>query len=325
LVAAQFDGGWCVYAPVMVADDAPAGLVTRSVFLVSETGRVEEVTSDAPVADATLWFEESCIWFSASAAPGEWSPDTGLPSHPDLGGSSRPRPPADYDREAVDVLARALTHERDFGGWLGDRLRDLADLLGGGSRLVSRSPHSWASRHVSELLEPYGDERPEVWRTWPAVNPATLPEADTEGWVLVPFGAMIQFLEGLAVESPDTTRLADTIAEQARRAPRWRACGVAELMPQLGALRRTESLDTWFAARTRLATGKEDTEFLHTLMVTPTPDDTDVNALLRIAIAANRTKEESIDIDAATTATYRRVLDRLGLPFENYGYEAMFE
>jgi hypothetical protein len=32
-----------------------------------------------------------------------------------------------------------------------------------------------------------------------------------------------------------------------------------------------------------------------------------------------------IDIYAAVTAAYRRVLDRLDLPFENYWYEAMFE
>ncbi|MBB4905866.1 hypothetical protein [Actinophytocola algeriensis] len=327
LTAAPFDGGWCVYAPVMIADDAPDSLVTRSVFLVSGTGRVEQVTSDAPVADATLWFEESCIWFSASAGPGEWSPDTGLPSHPDLGGSSRPRPPADYDRAAVDVLARALTNERDFSGWLGDRLRDLADLLGGGSRLVARSPHGLAAGHVRELLEPYDEERPEVWRTWPRIDTAGLPEVDTTGWVLTPFATMVQFLEELE-EQDDAQAVADTFAEQAERAPRWRACGVADLMPQLVALRRTTWLDNWLDSLRELSAETADDpadDFPRMLMTEPTPEDPDVDALLRIAIAATQNNREVMDIDAATTAAYRRVLDRMGLPFENYGYEAMFE
>jgi hypothetical protein len=320
LTAARFDGGWCVYAPVMIADDAPDTLVTRSVFLVSETGRVEEVSSDAPVEDATLWFEESCIWFTASGGPGERSRDTGLPSHPDLGGSSRQRPPADYDREAVDVLARALTHERDFSGWLAGRLGDLADLLGGGSRLIARNPHGWAAAQLTELAEPTGGERPEVWRNWPAGDPATLPDVDTTGWVLTPFATMVQFLEELESES-DEQAAADAVAERADRAPRWRACGVAELMPQLVALRRTEWFDSWVESLDDLT--PEDDDFLRALLGAPA--DPDMEALLRLAIDAENNHREIIDIDAATTAAYRRVLDRLGMPFENYAYEAMFE
>jgi hypothetical protein len=319
LTAAQFDGGWCVYAPVMIADDAPETLVTRSVYLVSGTGRVEVVSSDAPVEDACLWFEESCIWFSASGGPGEWSPDTGLPSHPDLGGSSRPRPPADYDHEAVDVLARALTHERDFGGWLADRLRELADLLGGSSRLIARRPNGWAANHLTELVEPYGDESAGVWRTWPPVDPATLPDVDTTGWVLSPLTTMYEFLEDLESHSDNGSEPHDL----ARQPPRWLACGVAELMPPLGALRRTERFDAWLEEMRGLTT--EDDEFLRMLMAPPSPGDADVDALLRLAVDAELNNREVIEIDAATTAAYRRVLDRLGLPFENYGYEAMFE
>jgi hypothetical protein len=323
LTAAQFDGGWCVYAPVMLADDAPPGLVTRSVYLVNQTGYVKVVTSDAPVEDACLWFEESCIWFSASAGPGEWSPDSGLPSHPDLGGSSRPRQPAAYDREAVDVLARALTGERDFGEWLAGRLRDLADLLGGGSRLVAKRPHAWAANHVMELVEPYREERTEVWRTWPPVDPATLPDVDTTGWVLTPFGTMVEFLEELESQEGDAEAASDALAERAGHPPRWLACGVAELSPPLIAVRRTEWLDNWLDSIRQLSTEDGDEDFLRMLLAAR--GDADVEALLRIAIDAELNHREVIEADVATTAAYRRVLDRLGLQFENYAFEAMYE
>jgi hypothetical protein len=64
---------------------------------------------------------------------------------------------------------------------------------------------------------------------------------------------------------------------------------------------------------------------LDKLLVTPSPEDPDVEVLLRIAIDAARHQRDVIDVDAAATAAYRRVLDRLDLPFENYAYEAMFE
>jgi hypothetical protein len=52
------------------------------------------------------------------------------------------------------------------------------------------------------------------------------------------------------------------------------------------------------------------------------PGDADGQALLRIAIDADRQRHEVVDIDAAA---YRRVLDHYELPFENYWYEAMLE
>lgn len=318
LTADRFDGGWCVYAPIMLADDAD--LATRSVFLVSETGRVEEVSSDAPVEEATEWFEEACIWFSASGGPGERPVDSGLPAHPDLGGSSRPRPRAGYDREAVDVLARALTEERDFGGWLAGRLRELADLLGGGSRLIARRPDAWAAHHLMELVEPHDGQRTDVWRDWPAVDPASLPTVDTTGWVLIPLSVLVQFLEELE-STPDHDRaLAETVAERADQAPRWVACGVAELMPQLVATRRTDWFDEWAGTLHDLT--PEDHDILRMLV---TPGDADIEALLRTAVDAELNHREVIDTDATTTAAYRRVLDRLDLPFENYAVEAMFE
>jgi hypothetical protein len=55
------------------------------------------------------------------------------------------------------------------------------------------------------------------------------------------------------------------------------------------------------------------------------PGDADGQALLHIAIDADRQRHEVVDIDAAATAAYRRVLDHYELPFENYWYEAMLE
>src|SRR5690349_24906824 len=96
LMAAQFHGGWCVYAPEMIADGAPAvgpdGEVTRSVFLVGEwSGRVRQVESSDAAADARDWFQEACIWFSAEE-PGstEKLATSGLPSTPDFGLTSPP-------------------------------------------------------------------------------------------------------------------------------------------------------------------------------------------------------------------------------------------
>ena len=328
LTADRFHGGWCVYAPVMVADsdvaEDPEPPVTRSVFLVGESGRVEEVSSSAPVDEAREWFQESCLWFSAQE-PDLGAVDFSLPAHPDFAGLSRPRQPAGYDREAVAVLARAMTHERDFSGWLADRLRDLADLVGGSSRLVSRRPNSWAARHVAELTEPHADDGPTgVWQAWPAVDAASLPAADVSGWLLVPGSRMVDILESLAAETPAAARLADVIAGRADQAPPWRACGVAELMPQLVAVRRGDLPDADVDTLRRIAAGEGTEDVLDKLLVTPS-GDADVEALLRFAVDADTHHRDVVDLDAAATAAYRRVLDRLDLPFENYWFEAMFE
>jgi hypothetical protein len=344
LRAEAFNGGWCVYAPEMLADGDPLDDVdvTRSVFLVGGSGRVKEISSSRPVHEARDWFEEACIWFSAEE-PDQGKLDFSLPSHPDLSGLGRPRPSADYDRAAVDVLARALTHERDFADWLGDRLRELADLLGGGSRLIARRPNSWAAGHVRELAEPHaGDESPtEVWRTWPAVDPASLPDADTTGWLLIPGARTVEFLESLEGETDAATRLADAIADRANQAPPWQACGVAELTPQLVAVPRGELRDADLDTLRRLAAQEQaraqadeqadelaeawTRDLLGMLVVTPAPGDADVETLLRLAVDADRHHREAIALDAAATAAYRRVLDRLDLPFENLWLEAMFE
>ncbi|TCO54188.1 hypothetical protein [Actinocrispum wychmicini] len=317
LTADRFEGGWCVYAPVMIADNDSDEPVRRSVFLVGESGRVEEVSSEDPVAEAREWFEESCIWFTASepATGRAFAPD--VPSHPDLGGASRPRRSAVYDRQAVDALAQALTHERDFAGWLAGRLRELSDLVGGSSRLTVRHPTAWAARHVSELAEPDADGPTEVWRTWPAVDPASLPDIDTAEWLLVPCVAAGEFLEGLESETDAATRLADTLADRVQEAPPWRACNVAELMPQFVALRRGPQIDADLDTIRRLVPDE--------LLPTPSSGDPDVEALLRIAVDAEQQRREVVDLDVAATAAYRRVLDRLDLTFENYAFEAMFE
>jgi hypothetical protein len=327
LTADRFHGGWCVYAPALIADgDEPEDLdmpVTRSVFLVGESGRVEEVESSAPAASAREWFAESCIWFSAQE-PSLGTSDSSLPSHPDFSGLSRPRQPADYDREVIAVFARALTHERDFSGWLADRLRDLADLVGGSSRLISRHPNSWAAHHVRDLTEPHADDGPTgAWQTWPPVDPASLPDADITGWLLVPAVRMVEILEGLESVTPAATRLADVIADRARQAPPWRACGVAELTPQLVAVRRGDLQDADVDTLRRLAAEDGAEDVIDKLLVTPA--DADVQALLRFAVDAGRHQRNVIDLDAAATAAYRRVLDHLDLPFENYWLEAMFE
>jgi len=313
LRADAFEGGWCVYAPAMLTDDDLPEDVTRSVFLVSGSGRIEEMTSEAPADEAREWFQEACIWFTA-AEPTEGNPS--LPSHPDFSWATRPRQAAEYDRAAIEVLGRALAQERDFGGWLGDRLGELADLLGGSSRLIARRPNSWTADHVTALAAPEDTYRePDgVWRTWPAPDPAGLPAVDTTGWLLIPCVRTCDYLDDH--EAPAAGRLADVIAERAQQAPPWRACGVAELTVQLVALRRTDQLDADFAA---LRDFVED-GVLDQLVAPPSPD---VEALLRIAIAAD--DREVVDLDVAATAAYRRVIDGLDLPFENYWLEALFE
>jgi hypothetical protein len=337
LTAAQFLGGWCVYSPEIIADGDPAadlaGEVARSVFLVGESsGRVEQIESSEPAADARDWFQEACIWFSAQE-PGsaEKLSTSSLPSTPDLGGSRQPRQATAYDRQALDALAQALIHEPDFAGWVAGRLGELADLLGGSSRLIARRRRSWAAEHVAQLARPEDIDDPEdegptgVWRTWPAVDPASLPDADTTGWLLIPGAAACEYVEDLESETDAATRVADIIADHARDAPSWRACGVAQLMPQLVALRRNDQLDADLDTLRRLLAGYQADGVLDKLLVAPSPGDADAEALLRIAVDADQHHREIIDIDAAATAAYRRVLDRLGLFFENYGFEAMFE
>jgi hypothetical protein len=338
LLADQFLGGWCVYAPAMIADpadtDSDAGTgtdtdepSTRSVFLVGDSGRVEEVRSSEPVHDARQRFEEACLWFGAA----EHTPaqDFSLPSQPDLGGSARPpRTPADYDLPAIDVLARALTSERDFAGWLGDRLRELADLLGGGSRLISRRPNSWAADHVTELAapdDPYDAGRTSVWQSWPPVDPASLPDVDTTGWLLIPGVALCDYLEAVEAETDAAGRLADAVAERARQAPAWLACGVSELLPQLVVLRQRDLPDGDLDTVRGLAAEHHADDVLDQLLLSPSPADADVEALVRIAVDADRHGRDTIDLDTAATAAYRRLLDRLELPFETYWFEAMVE
>ncbi len=323
LRAAPFQGGWCVYAPDMIAEEPSVPLDTRSVFLVGESGRVKEITSGKPVEQARQWFEEACIWFSAEEPP-HLELDDSLPSHPDLGGSSRRRAAADYDRTAVDVLARALAGEPDFADWLRGRLRDLADLLGGESRLIARRPNSWAARQLAELAQPLAEDqgRPVVWEDWPPVDPVRLPDVDTAGWLLTPCVAACQYMEDLEPESEAAGRMADVLADRAEHAPPWHACGVAELEPKFVALRRTEQIDADLQALRALTAADGADEDLDTAFLAP--GDRDVDALLRIAIDAEQRHREVVAIDAAATAAYRRVLDRTGLPFDNYAYEAMF-
>ena len=335
LKAAQFAGGWCVYSPEMLADEGPGVLapdeVTRSVFLVGDsTGEVEQVESTESAADARDWFEEAAIWFGARQPGGtEALANSDVPGSPDLGGSREPRQPAAYDRQALDALAEALTHEPDFPGWLADRLRELADLVGGASRLTVRRHRSSAAEHVTALAEPedddYEDERRTgVWTSWPAVDPASLPDVDTTGWLLIPGVAACEFLESMESDTAAATRLADAVANQVRPAPPWRALGAAELLPQLVALRRGDLADADLAEVRRVAVEFEAGEDMDRVFA-PVPGDADVEALLRIAIDAYQRNRQVIDIDAAATAAYRRVLDRLEMPFENYLYEAMFE
>ncbi|GAB3893331.1 hypothetical protein GCM10029964_069930 [Kibdelosporangium lantanae] len=303
-----------MYAPVMISD---ADLPSRTVFLVGERGRVQELTSDDSAQQARLYFEESCIWFSA-AEPGPRDPR--LPSHPDLGGSARPRAAAGYDRRTLEALSEALTHEVDFADWLSDRLRELSDLLGGRHTLISRHPHSWAANHLNDLTQPVTDGPGDVWPTWPAIDPATLPDVDTAGWLLVPGVAACGFMEGLEAETAAAARLADAIADRANNGPPWRACGVTELLPQFVPLQLTSQLDADLATVRSLA-GTDEVAALFR----PPSADADLAALLRIAVDADRRQLDVIDVGVAATAAYRRVLDTFGLPFETQWYQAMFE
>ena len=332
--AAQFAGGWLVYSPVMIADaDPPAdedGEVIRSVFVVGDSGRVDQISSSDSAEDARDWFQEACLYFTAEeSADIDKLYASGLPSHPDLDRLSRtgePRRTTDYDRQAMRALAQALTEERDFSGWLANRLVELADLLGGRSHLIARRNRSREAKLVRELAEPNDDEDGGplgAWqRTWPAVDPASLPDVDTADWLLVPGEAAYEYLQDLASETDTALRIANAIADTA---PPWRACQVTELVPRLVAVRRSEALDADIDALRRHLVQYEADNVLDRLLVPPTPGDADVDALLRIAIDATAHQREVIDIDAATTAAYRRVLKRLDLTFETLVQELWFE
>lgn len=56
LAADRFDKGWSVYAPVEIDDSDPMAFldipVGRSIFLVGDSGRIEEVSSSVPPQQA---------------------------------------------------------------------------------------------------------------------------------------------------------------------------------------------------------------------------------------------------------------------------------
>lgn len=331
LAASRFHGGWCVYAPVMISDgvlvedpeDDFEAEVTRSVFLVGESSeRVEHVESSESEQDARDRFQEAALWFSAQE-PGSTATlaTSNLPSTPDLGASTV-RAAQPYDQLALDVLAQALVTEPDFAGWLGDRLGELADLLGGSGRLVARRYRGDAAEQVKRLAEPEDDAhkgRTGVWRAWPPIDPARLPDIDVTGWLLVPGVAVCDFLEAIESDMPAAARLADVVANRVNNAKPWRACGVAELRPLLVAVPRAELPGADLAAIGKL----HEAQVFDRLAAVS--GEADARALLRIALDADQRQNEVIDIDAAATAAYRRVLDELELPFENYWYEAMWE
>lgn len=324
LRADRFWGGWCVFAPVMVADEDPEDdadqPMTRSVFLVGTSGRIDVVSSAEPAEDARSRFAEACLWFGAGEPRIEGEDVYSGPSHPDFDRFARPRQPRSttvFDRQAVEAFAQALRHERDFAGWLTGRLRELGHLLGGTGFLVARRPDAWSSQRFMEFLEQDGDtvdELPDaVWESWPPVDPAGLPDVDTSGWLLIPGDVAGDYLESLDAGTAAANRLIDLVADRTRQAPAWRACGVAEVIPAFVAVRRDGRLDADLAEVRRLTVEDDEQDFFDQLMGLSSSGDPDVEALLRHAVDADRHGRDVVHLDVAATAAYRRVLDRLGV------------
>lgn len=318
LMAEAYDGGWCVYAPAVLEVENPMAVSTDvprpSVFLVDDHSRsVEEVEDPDPESVA-----EACLWRAATGPAGQDHDASDLPSSPELWG---PRRATAYDRKAIDALAQALTRERNFGGWLAWQLAALADLLGNSRSLIARRSGSSLSDHVKELADWWlevSDGPSEVWRSWPAVDPATLPEADTTGWLLTAPDPLAGWLDTLPLEiqTPAVMQLLDTAFNQIQHAPRWRACGIVDYYPQLIPVRPSHQLSAALNEAQRLAHEHLDDEpapDIRTLLLTQSPDDPDVEALLRLAIDAEHRRYDVIDLDAAAAAAYRRVLDRFGI------------
>ncbi|RKT74604.1 hypothetical protein DFJ66_7967 [Saccharothrix variisporea] len=327
LVVDRFWGGWCVYAPEMVADNDEDESMTRTIFLVDGYGSVREVSSTEPAEDARSHFAEACLWFAGSGVPDDWQTDPSIPSHPDFDRFATPRPPRAttvFDQQALAAFAEALSHERDFAGWLSGRLRELGELLGGPGLLVARRPNAPAAERVRALAAPEGDGRPaEVWRTWPPVEPETLPDVDTDGWLLVPGDVAYEAMAELGSETDAATRLSAAIVDHLQRAPGWRACRVADLAPRFVAVRRDERFAADLAAVRRHAAESQEEQYVDRLFLPPAPGDVDV--LLRLAIDAQQRGRPVIDVGAAATSAYRRVLDRIDLPFEVDWFDLMSE
>jgi hypothetical protein len=83
LAADRFEAGWSVYAPADIDDGDPMAFldmpVGRSVFLVGDSGRIEEVSASVPPEEARLRFAASEGRLPASTAwarpsPGETTP-----------------------------------------------------------------------------------------------------------------------------------------------------------------------------------------------------------------------------------------------------------
>lgn len=185
LVADRFDGGWSVYAPVEVDDSDPMSFldmpVGRSVFLVSDLGRVKEVTSSVPPPLVERMFTAEEAYVRRRSAAEEFTADLRdhflrldaeaggigrhrLVRHQHLrGGDRRPRVRADRpDRPATgparpvglgSLHCRVLLHRLPRGG-----RTSLLD-----RKTQRRDPDTGATRRTG--TPPAAPRRPDAVRT----------------------------------------------------------------------------------------------------------------------------------------------------------------
>lgn len=94
LVADRFEAGWCVYAPVEVDASDPTSFldmpVGRAIFLIGDSGRIEQVSSSTPPRAARQQFAEQELILTQRAADGSFMVQLAGA----FGAASTGRPPA---------------------------------------------------------------------------------------------------------------------------------------------------------------------------------------------------------------------------------------
>ncbi|OBB19777.1 hypothetical protein A5761_06480 [Mycolicibacterium setense] len=169
LAADRFDKGWSVYAPVEVDDSDPMAFldipVGRSIFLVGDSGRIEEVSSSIPPQQAREAFtaQEPASRPNGAAAPN---------------GSATPNGAAQQRGAASDEAAFMAEFERQFRLAAADDPSAIADFtivdeppapVGDVPTGADAAAAEEASRLIDSIVQQLAQLGPEGWDEFSAV------------------------------------------------------------------------------------------------------------------------------------------------------------
>lgn len=150
LEADRFESGWSVYAPVEVDESDPMAFlempVGRSIFLVGDSGRIEEVSSSIPPQQARDQFTASEIAMAPNGAADNGAPANGASS--DGAQSDEAAFMAEFEKQFNIASAGGPAPVADFTV-VDDRAADTGD---------DSNDDAAIAREASQLLEPIAQQ-----------------------------------------------------------------------------------------------------------------------------------------------------------------------